>query len=290
MPDSPSLLARQIARLHRLPRTAPLIVTVWGDAVVPRGGSLWLGTLERIMAPFGVNPGGLRTAMSRLVEDGWLERSRQGRLSFYRLGPRGEEFAAADRHIYAPEERPWDGRFRLVLGPADGARAALLGAGWGTVGPDLLVGLSAASEGSEAESGLRIELDSAAVQLRAVGRAADARALANRAWALEAVAARYARFAAAFAPLDGAEPPPEEALPLRILLIHEFRRVALRDPNLPAALLPEPWPGAEARALAARLYRALLPASEAWLAAEGRAEAGSLPPPGRALAGRFAAA
>jgi phenylacetic acid degradation operon negative regulatory protein len=51
----------------------------------------------------------------------------------------------------------------------------------------------------------------------------------------------------------------------RILLIHEYRRVILRDPILPAALLPEDWPGQTARRLCAGLYHKLLAASELWL-------------------------
>ena len=80
-------------------------------------------------------------------------------------------------------------------------------------------------------------------------------------------------------------PDAEEALPLRLLLVHEWRRIALRDPALPDALLPDGWPGRDAAALAARLYAGLVPAAEAWLDGAGRAEAGPLPP--AELAGRF---
>ncbi|WP_272910976.1 PaaX family transcriptional regulator C-terminal domain-containing protein, partial [Falsiroseomonas oryziterrae] len=69
------------------------------------------------------------------------------------------------------------------------------------------------------------------------------------------------------------------------LLIHEWRRLVLRAPPLPPALLPPDWPGAAARALTAALYRRLTPAAEAWLDAEGRNEDGPLPP---ARASRFA--
>jgi phenylacetic acid degradation operon negative regulatory protein len=52
---------------------------------------------------------------------------------------------------------------------------------------------------------------------------------------------------------------------LRTLLIHEYRRVLLRDPNLPEALLPAGWPGIQARALCETLYRGLLSGSESFL-------------------------
>ena len=59
------------------------------------------------------------------------------------------------------------------------------------------------------------------------------------------MAVGYGRFLDAFAPLADAPIPPAEALLLRLLLVHEWHRLVLRDPLLPAALLPEAWPDAE---------------------------------------------
>jgi phenylacetic acid degradation operon negative regulatory protein len=119
------------------------------------------------------------------------------------------------------------------------------------------------------------------------------RELVSRAWDLAHTADAYQRFRHAFAPLrqalaEGAALSDLDALVARTLLIHQYRRVVLRDPLLPAALLAPDWPGAEARRLAADIYRALLPGSERWLDAHGQNEAGALPPPGIDLAGRFA--
>src|SRR5262249_25456852 len=41
-------------RASRPVRAWSLIVTLYGDAIVPRGGSLWLGSLTDIMAPVGL--------------------------------------------------------------------------------------------------------------------------------------------------------------------------------------------------------------------------------------------
>ncbi|MEZ5418060.1 MAG: PaaX family transcriptional regulator C-terminal domain-containing protein [Vicinamibacterales bacterium] len=78
-----------------------------------------------------------------------------------------------------------------------------------------------------------------------------------------------------------------DALATRVLLVHAFRRIVLRDPLLPAAILPRDWPGAEARALCAEVYTAVLPASERWLDAHGRAAPGIALPPAEGLAARF---
>ena len=68
-----------------------------------------------------------------------------------------------------------------------------------------------------------------------------------------------------------------DAFTARILLIHHYRRVVLRDPLLPMALLPGDWPGRAARTLCGEIYRALLPSSEQWLDQHGSNENGTLP-------------
>ena len=78
-----------------------------------------------------------------------------------------------------------------------------------------------------------------------------------------------------------------EAFTARILLIHHYRRVVLRDPLLPSALLPTNWPGNAARALCGEIYRAVLPASEQWLDDQGLSESGALPAAAAELARRF---
>src|SRR4051812_50059952 len=79
-------LARIVEQLKREPsRTGSIVITVFGDAIVPRGGSVWLGTLLEFFKRLDIDSGVVRTAMSRLASDGWLERNKVGRNSFYRL-------------------------------------------------------------------------------------------------------------------------------------------------------------------------------------------------------------
>jgi len=123
-------LARIIDQLKREPsRTGSIVITVFGDAIVPRGGSVWLGTLLEFFATIDIDSGVVRTAMSRLAADGWLERHKVGRNSFYRLVKKGRQtFDAATRHIYDPQPSDWTGRFELLLigkvGDRDAAREA----------------------------------------------------------------------------------------------------------------------------------------------------------------------
>src|ERR1700744_407383 len=100
----PQPLARIVEQLKREPsRTGSIVITVFGDAIVPRGGVVWLGTFLGFFQALGIDSGGVRSAMLRLTADGWLERSKVGRNSFYRLAQKGRQtFDAAMTHVYSP--------------------------------------------------------------------------------------------------------------------------------------------------------------------------------------------
>src|SRR5882762_4430049 len=127
----PHPLARIIEQLKREPsRTGSIVITVFG-------GSVWLGTLLEFFKTLDIDSGVVRTAMSRLATDGWLERHKVGRNSFYRLVKKGRQtFDAATKHIYDPQPSGWTGRFELLLigngEDRDASREALKNAGFGS--------------------------------------------------------------------------------------------------------------------------------------------------------------
>jgi phenylacetic acid degradation operon negative regulatory protein len=265
-----------------------LIVTLYGDAIVPRGGSLWIGSLIELMALFGIDAGHVRTAVSRLASDGWLASTKRGRASYYRLTRSGEaEFLQATQRIYAgvPEMR---GEMQaVVIGPkADdpaALRAALTDAGYAALSPVIHVGFDALPDDLIAGEGIFVMLP----------RRQDRKALAAAAFRLDDVSQAYRDFVAVFSPLAEAlalKPPAEEdALVARTLMIHAFRRAVLRDPGLPADLLPLDWQGNAARALAGRIYARVVGPSERFLDRHGKTEDGALPPPEPSFSGRFSA-
>jgi phenylacetic acid degradation operon negative regulatory protein len=71
-------------------------------------------------------------------------------------------------------------------------------------------------------------------------------------------------------------------------MIHDYRRLLLRDPELPAELLPPLWPGEQARTLCRSLYGHLLPASEAYLDQQLQLADGVVPAATAMLGQRFA--
>jgi phenylacetic acid degradation operon negative regulatory protein len=255
-----------LAALRAAPsRTGSVIATIYGDAILPRGGSLALADLLVLMARLGASEGVVRTAVSRLARDGVLEGRRSGRRSAYALTPAAAaEFQAARPKIYGRNDRPWDGRLRLAFPDAGADRTALDAAGFAVVAPGVLVSPWRAPGSIPC--------------LEASDPGETARHLVARAWPVERLGAQYAAFTELFSPL--LPPTPADALDAiaaRIVTVHEWRRIALRDPRLPAGLLPATWPGVPARAACVTLYNALASSAEAWLNAVSGGES-PLPP------------
>ena len=287
----PHPLARIITELKREPsRTGSIAITMFGDAIVPRGGAVWLGTLLEFFQTLDIDASVVRTAMSRLTADGWFERNKVGRNSFYRLKTKGRQtFETATRHIYDPPPSNWTGRFELLLigngEDRDASREALKNAGFGSPLPGVWVAPSGVPVPDEAARAIRLEVSA---------EDDSGRRLLRESWPLDRTADAYLKFMKTFEPLRAwsgrrVALTEADAFTARILLIHYYRRVVLRDPLLPTALLPKDWPGGAARALCGDIYRALLAKSEQWLDRHGTNEAGALPEASGNLLRRFAA-
>ena len=279
-------------RRQRPLRGGSLLVTIFGDAIAPRGGAIMLGSLIELAAPFGLNERLVRTAMARLAEEGWLENRRLGRLSEYRLSRAGQErFATATQQIYGIPGLRWQGLWTAVLIPASrgsakaprqAARDALEWAGFGEVGASLFV--HPALPPAELEQLLAgITAPSQAIVFTtASATPSSSQRLATLGWDLAELANRYRRFVVQFTPaLEAVKrreaPAPLPSFLLRTLLIHEYRKIHLRDPLLPAELLPAGWVGADAYRLCRAIYARLAPVAEEHLDSQASSLAGPLP-------------
>ncbi|HEV7813985.1 MAG TPA: phenylacetic acid degradation operon negative regulatory protein PaaX [Janthinobacterium sp.] len=286
------------------PRSKSLVMTIFGDAIVPHGGEVWLGSLIDLLAPFGVNGRLLRTSVFRLAQEGWLAAQRDGRRSSYAIAPDAlPRFLRAYRRIYAPLAVHWDGSWTIVMGVGaviDAARRAalrkeLLWEGYGMIAPGI-AGHPACDAGVleeiQARCGVRGKLYICrATELAGVSKR-PLRELVGDGWDLSGVIAGYERFLARFQPLAAllraeAEIVPQQAFVMRTLLVHAYRRVQLHDPHLPVELLPEPWPGAAAYELAREVYRLVQAAAERHILATLRHEDGQAPPAEAAFYQRF---
>jgi len=254
------------------PRSKSLVMTIFGDAIAPHGARLWLGSLIELVAPMGVTDRLVRTSVFRLVQEGWLVANREGRRSSYALLPEARpRFERANRRIYAPPGLDWDGRWTIVMAPNGSIDAPLRTAvrkeleweGYAMLAPGLLAHPAAdpaplAEILERVKAGGKIFVCSAAELPDAGSRPLGE--LVQEGWDLSGVVSDYRRFIDEFTPLlatlrEETDLTPQAAFVVRSLLIHAYRRVQLHDPMLPLELLPHPWPGSEAYALAQAIYR-----------------------------------
>jgi phenylacetic acid degradation operon negative regulatory protein len=273
-----------------------LLVTVFGDSVVPHGGEVWIGGLLRLVEPLGMSDRLVRTSLHRLVGEGLLVTRRTGRRSFYSVAPAAcHEFAEAERRIYHPRGGgPWDGRWTVVVelnGMGAPARAAmrqqLVWLGFRSLGaPVHICPLDRTDELCQLLADLGLSGQVAVFR----GDVPSTPGLSERDLArlisadLKELEPAWRTFLRAFRPLAEAatigreDLDPESAFLSRTLLVHAYRRVILREPELPAELWPPGWIGDTAYEVAARCYHALTEPAEAHLAAICEAAGAPLPP------------
>ena len=66
-------------RQQRRVQAGSLIISAFGDAILPRGGRVWLGSLIRLLEPLELNERLVRTSVFRLAKEEWLRTETVGR-------------------------------------------------------------------------------------------------------------------------------------------------------------------------------------------------------------------
>jgi phenylacetic acid degradation operon negative regulatory protein len=288
-----------LARFHRQRpvRSGSLLITVLGDSIAPRGGVVTLGSLIRLAAPLGLPDRHVRTSVGRLAQDGWLSSNREGRQSEYFLTDHGRKrFAEATARIYRESMQSWDRNWTLLfLPPGEGLKALkeeLLWLGFGQIRPGVLAHPSrSVADTREQLAQLDAKADVILLSAASEGDEAD-RALIAAGWSLAELARSYRRFVDAFTPvrdsLNGrSAPPAETAFVIRTLLIHEYRKIHLRDPLLPHSLLPADWIGTQAYEVCRSLYRTVFAAADQYVTTAAETLSGKLERPTRQTYRRF---
>lgn len=233
------------------PKVNSLVVTIFGDAALPRGGEIAMTDLTAITGNIGVSPGALRTAMSRLAAEGWVEREKVGRNALYRLSDqarRDSEWAA--EIIYATD--PVSHREWIVS-----------------------IDQSAVEDGAAAISrSVRIlPIDQRPDEVAAGRFVLLGSPLHTPSWVKEAVAppdlhGQFRDLKAALVSEDLFHKAPLlsslDALTARILIAHFWRRLILRHPFLPESFVDRDWPGLDCHAEVAAVYRMAAESAEGY--------------------------
>ncbi|GAA5024094.1 PaaX family transcriptional regulator [Actinopolymorpha pittospori] len=248
---------------------------LYGDYVRSRGGSAPIAALVRLLAPLGIAAPAVRTAVSRMVRQGWLEPVRLPVGPGYALTPRAvRRLDDAAARIYRTRSVDWDCSWHLLVIPQIHGRSARerFQAGLGFLGYARLnagtwlaprrseeVDALLRAEGARADSfvardlGDPVELADRAFDLASLGAAyrrwlAEARTLATDSGGTATAPPTGTPAGAPAAAQVDAEEETVRAYATRSVLVHEWRKFLFRDPGLPRALLPADWPGDEAAA------------------------------------------
>jgi phenylacetic acid degradation operon negative regulatory protein len=251
------------------PVTRPnsFIFTVFGDFVHRYGDAIWVGSLVRLMAEFGISEQAVRAALSRMSRQGWLESARSGSRSYYSVTEIGKRRVdEISKRIYLPPHDTWDGKWRIVSYTIpeskrelrDRLRKDLTVLGLGSLSASLWISpRDVIGAVRDAIAALKLEERVDIFVADYQGPLGDAE-LTRNCWDLEAIARAYQEFIARYS-RQNAAPTDTHAFVTRIWLVHDFRKFAYLDPGLPPGLLPPNWPGTQAGMLFRKYYETLRP-------------------------------
>jgi phenylacetic acid degradation operon negative regulatory protein len=257
-------------------RPQELVLDILGAHLRPRDREVWSGGLVALLESFGFSTGSARIALARMARRGLLDRSRRGRLISYT--PTARLIALldeGDRRIFGfGTERPWDGAWTLLwYAIPEGLRVArrrlsrrLRFLGFGSLQDGAWVAPRDREDEVLALVG-DLELDEhVTVFVGRPARSVDIRALVERAWNLDEVAARYDAFIADFGPFRDAAArdalSDDAAFAVRIRAVDAYRRFAALDPELPDAVDGRVARRAEAIEVFHAVYEDLAPAAQ----------------------------
>ena len=256
------------AQSQRKLRVWSLIITLFGDAIVPRGGAVSAQTIQMVLQHFHIAPGAVRTAFSRLTNDGWVIRERHGRNSFYRLSDTGyEPFASASERIYAaPLPSPEDNQLVVAIAPNVLIEGKTLSTDFGLSRLQFFNPDDPQIAKRQSEGCLILE--------------AEPRSIPE--WVYNEILPQdivrgFVELTRQFKNVQVHTP--IDALALRTLLIHEWRRLLLRIPIVPNGFLPDNSPLRLCQRQIMTTYENCMELSENWLNENGEGPDGPLPAP-----------
>jgi phenylacetic acid degradation operon negative regulatory protein len=232
-------------------------------------GRVRMRALNQLLELFGVGESTTRVVLSRMRREGWFTTCREGRQTSYALT--GRSIAMLDEgrtRIFDRGRDDWDGIWRTVIyavpeqsrGERDRVRRTLAWHGFGPLAAATWISphprLETVRSALAGLSATRMDL----LESRALSRAAD-REMAFRCWDLDGLGREYIELISGYEKLPAASEleawPGPEALRQQVELVASYRALPFRDPDLPAALLPEGWPGRRAHELFTAAHDAL---------------------------------
>ena len=205
-------------------RVWSLIITFFGDSILAKGGEVEASRIKALMQAMNIEAGTLRTALSRLTNDNWLERYKIGKSTIYRL---------SDKGLKVINPRSENDNSGFLLHP----------------GVSILPITEKPPKNSLVFDGTINRLsDEVCYQLLPNGYVDEINQLIELFLQIE------------FKNLNALQ-----AMITRTLLIHNWRKIVLKFPEVPKELTPKKWKGYNVRLTIKTIYEDLTPLAENWL-------------------------
>jgi phenylacetic acid degradation operon negative regulatory protein len=257
------------------PGAIPTRMMVLG--VADETGVIHAGALARVAEACGISPEQVRSCLRRVVSEGLYHRIGAGRSARFEPTAKGlavlTKWSSRTRWAWDLDSAAsgWDGLWHLVgfgvperqRSRRDSFRAALVRMGGASVHGGLYVSPHPWLDAVRARAqriGVGEQVTTMTANGLTVGRHGDPRDIAASLWPVDELGGRYERFIETCTPFvsrmrdasrNGRHVSDAEGFAGAMSLAASFTEVFLDDPLLPLELLPHPWPGQAARALAA---------------------------------------
>ncbi len=233
-------------------RVWSLIVTLFGDMAQGTDDRISATQLAKITEILGIKPEATRVALHRLRKDGWLISEKSGRNSRYGLSETGRrQSASASARIYG-NSLPESGNWHVLILPSgplttrNAMAKPLLENGYIALNTSVLLGSGPVPKQNEflvLAGGNTPVPDWVSQQIFPKTMSADITGFSKR-----------LQEAQQYLTIDFT---PLETVVLRVLIVHHWRKIVLRFPEMPHELQPENWPEPECRALVHKILQQL---------------------------------
>ncbi|MEX0277118.1 MAG: PaaX family transcriptional regulator C-terminal domain-containing protein [Ruegeria sp.] len=235
-------------------RVWSVLVTIFGDLAQDESDQVSGALITGLTGLAGIKAEATRVALHRLRKEGWIESTRVGRNSMHRLTQFGrQQSAEAAPRIYARETKSRDVWHVLIAGSSETSRSELaaltLTGDYISVNSTVAMSPGAVPGGLEGLLGVESSTLYVPSWLRELCGPEALQTAYDQFWDSVQVITRHL-------PPEGTGDPMKTAI-LRVLVVHNWRRIVLRHPDLPMEFLPEGWNGHACREAVFRLLERL---------------------------------
>lgn len=251
-----------------------LMFTLYGDFIQYYGGEIWIGSLIKMMADFGISESSVRGATLRMVQQNLFKVRRIGNKSYYSLTNVGKRrIEDGVRRVYSIRSHKWDGFWRILTYSMpeekrdlrNQIRNELSWTGFGMITNSTWVSpnplekqIMEMIETYQLKDYVMLFTSSSILSH-------DNQYIIDRGWDLQKIENDYITFISTIKPqyellkerVWNNTLTNMEAFVQRTNLVHSYRKFLFNDPGFPQDLLPPNWKGNEARDLFWNMHQLL---------------------------------